>query len=185
LSLGDIKSGMVQRILDSEDLLAAGSQTAKPEALFPRVETDKVQAKAAKKEAKSEKQPTEQKKKKKDKPAKKGPAGPAEEIAIDEFARVDLKLGKVLGAERIEGADKLLKLRIDLGEAEPRQVVAGIAQHYAPEELLGRQVVVVANLKPVKLRGVESRGMVLACVDKDAVRVVYPDQELTPGSKVR
>jgi methionyl-tRNA synthetase len=98
---------------------------------------------------------------------------------------VDLKMGKVLQAERIEGADKLLKLSIDLGEAEPRQVVAGIAEHYAPEEMAGRQVVVVANLKPVKLRGVESRGMVLACVDKGAVRVVAPDQDLTPGAKVR
>jgi methionyl-tRNA synthetase len=94
-------------------------------------------------------------------------------------------MGKVLEAERIEGADKILKLRIDLGEPEPRQVVAGIAQHYAPEELIGRQVVVVANLKPVTLRGVESRGMVLACVDQDAVRVVAPDRELTPGAKVR
>jgi methionyl-tRNA synthetase len=185
LNLGEIAEGMVQRILNSENLLAAGSQTAKPEALFPRVETDKVQAKAAKKEAKTDKPPAAKQSKKKDKPAKKGPAGPAEEITIDEFARVDLKMGKVLQAERIEGADKLLKLSIDLGEAEPRQVVAGIAEHYAPEEMAGRQVVVVANLKPVKLRGVESRGMVLACVDKGAVRVVAPDQDLTPGAKVR
>lgn len=166
-------------------LLAPGTQTQKPEALFPRVETDKVQAKAAKKEAKADKKSEPKAKKKKDKPAKKAPAGPAQEITIDEFARVDLKLGKVLEAERIEGADKLLKLSIDLGEAEPRQVVAGIAEHYAPEEITGRQVVVVANLKPVKLRGVESRGMVLACVEKGAVRVVAPDAELSPGAKVR
>ena len=184
LGLGEVANGMVQRILDSQDLLAKGTQTAKPTALFPRVETDKVQAKAAKKEAKSDKQPKGQQKKK-DKPAKKAPAGPVQEISIDEFARVDLKLGKVLVAERIEGADKLLKLSIDLGESEPRQVVAGIAEHYAPEEMTGRQVVVVANLKPVKLRGVESRGMVLACVEKDAVRVVAPDAELSPGAKVR
>ena len=165
-------------------LLAPGTQTRKPEALFPRVETDKVQAKAAKKEAKADKKSEPKPKKKKDKP-KQAPAGPAEEITIDEFARVDLKLGKVLKAERIEGADKLMKLSIDLGEPEPRQVVAGIAEHYAPEEMTGRQVVVVANLKPVKLRGVQSRGMVLACVDKDAVRVVSPDMELSPGAKVR
>jgi methionyl-tRNA synthetase len=74
---------------------------------------------------------------------------------------------------------------VDLGEGQPRQVVAGIARHYQPRELVGRQVVVVANLKPAKLRGVESRGMVLACVDGDSVRLVAPDAQLTPGAKVR
>jgi len=186
LGLGEIVPGMAQRILESQDLLPAGTRIAKPKALFPRVETDKVQAKAAKKEAKADQGPQEAGKQKKAKPAKKAaPAGPAAEITIDDFARVDLKLGKVLEAERIEGADKLLKLLIDLGEDQPRQVVAGIAQHYAPEEIEGRQVVVVANLKPVSLRGVESRGMVLACVDGKSVRVVSPDMEMKPGSKVR
>jgi methionyl-tRNA synthetase len=176
-----------KRYLEDESpalIVRPGIQTKKPEALFPRVETDKVQAKAAKKEAKADKKSEPKPKKKKEK-SKKAPAGTAEEITIDEFARVDLKLGKVLQAERIEGADKLLKLRIDLGEAEPRQVVAGIAEHYKPEEMTGRQVVVVANLKPVKLRGVESRGMVLACVENDDVRVVAPDMKLSPGAKVR
>lgn len=88
---------------------------------------------------------------------------PAENfIEIDDFAKVDLRVGTVLSAERIPKADKLLLLKIDLNEAQPRQVLAGIAQFYEPETLVGRKVVVVANLKPRKLRGYESQGMVVA-----------------------
>jgi methionyl-tRNA synthetase len=83
-------------------------------------------------------------------------------IEIDDFAKVDLRVGQVLSAERIPKADKLLLLKIDLGEEQPRQVLAGIAQYYEPEKLIGRKVVVVANLKPRKLRGYESQGMVVA-----------------------
>lgn len=98
------------------------------------------------------------------------PAAPAPDAAegitafieIDDFAKVDLRVGQVLSAERIPKADKLLLLKIDLGEAQPRTVLAGIAQYYEPEKLIGRKVVVVANLKPRKLRGYESQGMVVA-----------------------
>ena len=83
-------------------------------------------------------------------------------IEIDDFAKVDLRVGQVLSAERVPKADKLLVLKIDLGEEQPRQVLAGIAQYYEPEKLIGRKVVVVANLKPRKLRGLESQGMVVA-----------------------
>ena len=83
-------------------------------------------------------------------------------IDIDDFAKVDLRVGQVLSAERIPKADKLLLLKIDLGEDQPRQVLAGIAQYYEPEKLIGRKVVVVANLKPRRLRGLESQGMVVA-----------------------
>jgi len=83
-------------------------------------------------------------------------------IEIDDFAKVDLRAGQVLSAERLPKSDKLLLLKIDLGEAQPRQVLAGIAQHYEPEKLVGRKVIVVANLKPRKLRGFESQGMVVA-----------------------
>jgi methionyl-tRNA synthetase len=83
-------------------------------------------------------------------------------IEIDDFAKVDLRVGQVLSAERLPKSDKLLLMKIDLGEAEPRQVLAGIAQYYEPEKLIGRKVVVVANLKPRKLRGFESQGMVVA-----------------------
>jgi methionyl-tRNA synthetase len=83
-------------------------------------------------------------------------------IEIDDFAKVDLRVGTVLSAERVPKADKLLLLKIDLNEEQPRQVLAGIAQYYEPEKLVGRKVVIVANLKPRKLRGYESQGMVVA-----------------------
>ena len=83
-------------------------------------------------------------------------------IEIDDFAKVDLRVGQVLSAERVPKADKLLLLKVDLGEEQPRQVLAGIAQYYEPEKLIGRKVVIVANLKPRKLRGFESQGMVVA-----------------------
>ncbi len=83
-------------------------------------------------------------------------------IEIGDFAKVDLRVGEILTAERVPKSDKLLRFTIDLGEAEPRQILAGIAEHYEPEKLIGRKVVVVANLKPRKLRGYESQGMVCA-----------------------
>jgi len=88
--------------------------------------------------------------------------GVASFIEIGDFAKVDLRVGQVISAERIPKADKLLLLSIDIGEDKPRQVLAGIAQYYEAENLLGRKVVVVANLKPRKLRGYESQGMVVA-----------------------
>ena len=84
------------------------------------------------------------------------------QITIDDFAKVDLRVGQVLSAERVKGADKLLHLKVDLAEAEPRSIVAGIAEAYAPESLIGRKVVIVANLAPRKLRGLTSNGMIVA-----------------------
>jgi methionyl-tRNA synthetase len=83
------------------------------------------------------------------------------QISIDDFAKVDLRVARVLVAERIPKADKLLRLEVDLGY-EKRQVLAGIAEYYAPETLIGRKVVIVANLAPRKMRGLESQGMVVA-----------------------
>lgn len=83
-------------------------------------------------------------------------------IQIDDFIKVELRAATILEAERVPKADKLLRLKVDLGEAEPRQILAGIAQHYAPEEIIGRKIIVVANLAPRKLRGLESNGMLLA-----------------------
>jgi len=106
-------------------------------------------------------------------------------ITIDEFAKVQLKVAKVLEAEKVKGADKLLKLRIDLG-SETRQIVAGIAQHYSPEELVGRSIVVVANLQPAKLRGEVSEGMLLAASDESGrLALLTVDREIAPGSAIR
>ena len=102
---------------------------------------------------------------------------------LDDFLKVELKVARVLTAERVAKSDKLLRLEVDLG-AEQRQVVAGIAQHYAPEALVGKDVVVVANLKPRKIFGLESQGMILAARDGDGLFVVSPDGEPGPGSGV-
>src|ERR1051326_7914602 len=89
-------------------------------------------------------------------------AAASDKIAIDDFAKVDLRVGQVLSAERVKGSDKLLHMKIDIGEPQPRTIVAGIAEAYAPEPLVGRKVVIVANLQPRKLRGIESQGMIVA-----------------------
>ena len=104
-------------------------------------------------------------------------------ITIDEFRKVELKVATVKSAEAHPNADRLLVLKVDLG-SEERQIVAGIRAHYAPEELVGKQVVVVANLETAKLRGVESQGMVLAASDTDRIVVLTPEKEVTPGAKV-
>jgi methionyl-tRNA synthetase len=108
-------------------------------------------------------------------------------ITIDDFAKVDMRVGTVLEASRIEGADKLLKLRIDVGEAEPRQILAGIAQYYEPESLVGRKVAVVANLKPRKMRGLESQGMVVAASVGDEGRPVIATfaEDVPNGARLR
>lgn len=105
-------------------------------------------------------------------------------ISIDDFKKLDLRVATVIAAEPIKGADRLLRLRVDLG-SEQRQVVAGIAGHYQPDQLVGRQVVLVANLQPAVIRGVKSEGMILAAEDDGKLRLVGLDEPLAPGSKVR
>ena len=105
-------------------------------------------------------------------------------ITIDQFRALDLRVGTVRAAEPHPNADRLLLLRVDLG-TEERQLVAGIRAHYDPAALVGSQVVVVANLEPAKLRGVESQGMVLAASDGDRVVLLRPDDPVTPGAVVR
>ena len=108
----------------------------------------------------------------------------ASEITIEDFLKLDLRIARVAHAEPHPNADRLLKLRIDLG-GEERQIVAGIASAYQPEELVGRLIAVVANLKPVKLRGEWSQGMLLAASSEGAVSLLSPDQEIPPGSAVK
>jgi len=105
------------------------------------------------------------------------------EITYDEFAKVDLRVARVLEATRVEGTQKLLRLVIDLG-TEQRQIVAGIAQDYAPEQLVGKTIVVVANLAPRKVRGIESKGMLLAAVEGATLQLITTDRPSTPGTKV-
>lgn len=108
-------------------------------------------------------------------------------ITIDDFAKVDLRAGTVVFAEKVEKADKLLRLLVDVGEGQPRQVVAGIAPYYTPEQLIGRRVILVANLQPRKVRGLESRGMVLAAVVGPEERPVLAGflEDVPNGAKLR
>jgi methionyl-tRNA synthetase len=98
--------------------------------------------------------------------------------------KVDLRVGKIASAERVVKSDKLVKLQVDLG-TETRQVVAGIGKSYTPEELIGKSVVIVANLKPAKLMGIESQGMLLAASSGDGLAVATFDRDTKPGNKVK
>jgi methionyl-tRNA synthetase len=117
-------------------------------------------------------------------PAPAAPEGAPEAIEFADFQRLDLKVGTVASAEPVPKADKLLLLQVDLGEERPRQIVSGIADFYAPADLVGRQVVVLANLKPRTLRGVESQGMILAVKREGGLELLTPSGPVDPGSKV-
>ena len=105
-------------------------------------------------------------------------------IGIEEFQKVQLKVAKILEAERVPKSSKLLKLQVDIG-TEQRQIVAGIGKKYAPEELVGKTIVVVANLKPAKLMGIESQGMVLAAGDNDMLGLLGVSEDIPVGTKVK
>ena len=111
---------------------------------------------------------------------------PLATIAYDDFAKVDLRVGHVLQAERVAGKDKLLSLRVDVGEAEPRAIVAGLALTFRPEDLVGRRVVVVANLEPRKFgKGLVSHGMLLATGPSEALKLVSVDDAVPAGTPVK
>ncbi len=165
--------------------LATGTKVQKGEPLFPRIEvteagetviaaTKKTAAKAIKAEA------PKAEAKKEAKPA----AAAAGEITIDDFAKIDLRVATVVAAERVPKTDKLIKLQVKIGNEE-RTIVSGIAQHYEPENLIGKNVIVIANLKPAKLRGIESRGMVLAASDGEGNLVLADAPGIASGSKVK
>ena len=108
-------------------------------------------------------------------------------IDITDFTKVDLRVGEVLTAERIPKADKLLRLTVDVGEEKPRQILAGIAQYYSPEQLVGRKIAVVVNLKPRKLRGHESQGMLLAASAGDEGKPVIAtfSEDVPNGARLK
>ena len=150
-------------------LLPAGTKVQKGEALFPRIDVKKeladiVHTPKAEAPKAEEKKPAKTAKKE-EKKEEKLPEGI---ISIDDFAKVQLRVARILTAEKVEGSDKLLKLSVKLGEGEPlRTVVSGIARFYTPEAIEGRQVVLVSNLKPAKLKGIKSEGMILCASDAE------------------
>ena len=154
--------------------LPSGTNLGLPEPIFPRLEIVKSPPPAPK--PKPEPKPVVKEEKMEE---------PTNIIGIEDFAKVQLKVGRVLEAEPVEGSDKLLKLQVIIGQ-EKRQIVAGIRANYTPEDLIGRQVVVVVNLKPAKLRGVESQGMLLAATDENGGAILLqPDREAPEGTQVR
>ena len=174
-------------------LLPDGTRVAeKPEILFARLDTAEVVERAEKmyeerKAAKADKEAKameEKKEEKKEEQKASAPEGTVSMIDIAQFKTVSLRVGHILTAEKVEKADKLLKFTVDLG-TEQRTIVSGIAKYYTPEEMVGKQVVVVANLKPAKLRGIESQGMLLCAVSADGdVVLVSPEKRVPAGSEV-
>jgi methionyl-tRNA synthetase len=168
-------------------LLSVGYSLRAPELLFRKIEDEEIRLQieklgkasvdiltAAPLKEKDEKMETEKVEEAFVKP----------EIVFDDFSKIDLKVGIILAAEKVEKADKLLKLEIDLG-FEKRTIVSGIALHFKPEEIINKQVVVVANLAPRKMRGIESNGMILMAEDASGkLHFVSPGDTINPGASV-
>jgi methionine--tRNA ligase beta chain len=106
-------------------------------------------------------------------------------INFDDFKKVEIKIGKVVVAERVEGSEKLIRLEVDLGEESLRQIVAGIGKVYSPEDLVGREMPIVANLEPRKLMGLESQGMILAADNDGEPVVLHPGKDVPPGAVIK
>jgi len=194
---------VVEKMLDWENagklkLLSIGYSLREPQLLFRKIEDSeitvqveklksnvvKAQGTRVKSQEKSfimtendDKQPTT-------KNQQPGTGNPKPEIQYDDFAKLELKVGTVISCEKVEKADKLLRLEVDLGD-EKRTIVSGIALHYNAGEMIGKQVVVVANLAPRKMRGIESQGMILTAEDKDGkLQLLQPENLVGPGSNV-
>jgi methionyl-tRNA synthetase len=174
---------VVDKILDWENagkikLLSVGYSLRPPELLFRKIEDEEIVAQVEKLKSGLVKAPSSE------------PLAVSKEenlkaeIVYDDFAKLDLKVGTILSAKKVEKADKLLQLEIDLG-FEKRTIVSGIALHFKPEEIIGKQVVVVANLAPRKMRGIESNGMILMAEDSEGkLHFVKPENMITPGASV-
>ncbi|TAN11740.1 MAG: methionine--tRNA ligase [Chitinophagaceae bacterium] len=205
---------VVDRMLDWENagsmhLVKPGYSLRPPELLFPKVDDVQVKAQIEKLEAGAANRKTQQRASNEKTDVSAEPVSKATgvgghsrpldsliedlkpalsdlkpEIEFDDFSKLDLRVGKIIAAEKVEKADKLLKLTIDIG-LEKRTVVSGIAQHYKPEEIIGKYVTLVANLKPRKMRGIESNGMILMAENAGKLVFVSALNEISPGSTVR
>jgi methionyl-tRNA synthetase len=160
--------GLDKRTWDEAKNPVLPDELKKIEVLFPKIEKAKIDVQVAKLGRKKGKVEETEKKM---------------EISIEDFKKLDLKVAKIIAAEKVAGTDKLVKMNVDLG-TEKRQIVAGIGMVYPPESLVGKTIILVANLAPAKIRGVESHGMLLAAVEGSNIAVVTLDKELSPGSQV-
>jgi methionyl-tRNA synthetase len=145
-----------------ENVLTAGSALIRGESLFPRIDKEKESHKTTKRQS---------------------PADLGQEIDYEQFVRIDLRVAKIMEAEIVPKSNKLLKLKVDIGEE--RTIVAGIGKDYSPEELIGKKIVMIANLKPMQLMGIESRGMVLATDTDKGLTILTFDREAQTGAKIR
>ncbi|HYM94237.1 MAG TPA: methionine--tRNA ligase, partial [Chitinophagaceae bacterium] len=187
---------VVDKMLDWENagklkLLSVGYSLRAPELLFRKIEDEEIKAQVEKLKANSKSQNEKIKMEEKKSGVGSLPAGEAGQesgakplIQYDDFAKLELKAGTVISCEKVEKTDKLLKLEVDLG-SEKRTIVSGIAQHYKPEDIIGKQVIVVVNLAPRKMKGIESQGMILTAEDKDGkLHLLKPQNTVAPGSPV-
>jgi len=149
-------------VIRAGEHLPAGHSLTKPDALFPRIPQEKESSESSGKTSLSDLKP---------------------EIDYEEFAKVDLRVGKILDAQAVPKSNKLIQLKVDIGEE--RTIVAGVGKDYRPADLIGRSIAVVANLKPVKLMGVESRGMLLATDSEDGLTLLAFDRPPKTGAKIR
>lgn len=152
------------------DLLSGGHEINKSEILFTKIEDEFVQQQVDLLKNSQQTNPNAPKQK--------------EVISFDDFTKLDIRLGKILEAEKHPKADRLLKLTVDTG-IDKRTIVSGIAEHYSPEEVVGKTVSVLMNLAPRKIRGIESQGMILMAEDSESLSFITPEKEQTPGSEIR
>lgn len=149
--------------------LPVGAKVQRGRPIFPRIDMERVRERAEEQARQAEQEGS----------------GAQETISYEQFQNVDLRVVRVLDADRVEGADKLLKLQVDAGEEQPRTVVAGMAEQFGPRELIGRDLVLVANLEPATIHGVLSQGMILAAGEKQPVALIVADRECEPGERIR
>ena len=159
-----------------EKLLSVGYSLREPQLLFRKIEDTEIAEQVEKLKAGLKESTAAAKE---NKPQQSKPM-----IQFDDFAKLELKAGTITACEKVEKADKLLKLEVDIG-TEKRTIVSGIAQHYSADEMIGKQVVVVTNLAPRKMKGIESQGMILTAEDSDGkLQLLKPENPVSPGSNV-
>jgi methionyl-tRNA synthetase len=182
IGVTEIPASFESLIWGSGGGLPAGAELPEPKPIFPRIDKKEYLGDSKAPEPKPPKPAKAPAQETKDKGTKERETSL---ITIDKFFETELKAGTILAAERVPKSEKLIKLSVDLGEETPRQIVAGIGLAYQPEDLVGRQVAVVANLQPAKLMGVESQGMVLAASIDGKPVLLHPDTQVPAGTQVR
>jgi methionyl-tRNA synthetase len=167
----------------SFNLLKVGYSLRAPELLFRKIEDEEIAAELAQLQANAAAKKTTMENTSNETEST-GPNPLKPEIVFDDFAKIDLRVGTIIEAKKVEKADKLLELLVDLG-FEQRTILSGIAMHFNPEDIVGKQVTIVANLAPRKMRGIESKGMILMAEDAAGkLYFVNPTEDIAPGSAI-